>query len=274
MKVTKVASALGAIIEDADPRDPDLDFDAVYHALLEHQVIFFPGVGLNDEEHLEFGKRFGTPSIFPVARLMGMTEPTLTRIEDEEGQRNVADAWHTDVTWTQKPPKAALLTMDLIPEIGGDTVWGSATLAFDDLDDPMKAFLSGLTCIHDNEGFIASLIEKVGDRDHELVGQLRKEYPPVVHPLIRTHPETGKKAIMYAARFMRGIPELSELASRHIIEFLGEHLKDPRYHCRWSWSDGDMAVWDERSTVHRAAADHFPHRRIIRRLEIDGDRPI
>lgn len=103
--------------------------------------------------------------------------------------------------------------------------------------------------------------------------ELKAQYPPVEHPLIRTHPETGKKSLVYAGRFMKRIVQLSEAESAAVIAMLGAHISNPALHCRWRWSTGDLAIWDERATLHRAAADHFPQRRIIRRLEIDGDRP-
>lgn len=273
MQVIPVAGVLGARIEDVDLRDPNFDFDGVYQALLEYEVVFFRGVGLSHEEHLELGRRFGTPSIFPVARLMGATEPTMTVIADGPESPNAADAWHTDVTWTATPPKCALLHMEVAPARGGDTLWCSATAAYDRLSPAMQEFLCGLTVIHHNEGFVEAVMKKAGDAAPELAEGLRREYPPVEHPMVRTHPETGKRALLYAHRFIREIKGFTEAESRAIIDFLDDHVKEPALHCRWSWEAGDLAIWDERSTLHRAAADHWPQERVIRRLEIDGDRP-
>ncbi|NNE74341.1 MAG: taurine dioxygenase [Acidimicrobiales bacterium] len=273
MQVTPVAGALGAEISGVDLRDPGFDFAGVYQALLDHEVIFFREANLTEAEHLALGERFGTPSIFPVARLMGATEPTMTVIADGPHSANAADAWHTDVTWTATPPKCALLHMELAPERGGDTLWCSATAAFDALSEPMQQFLSGLTAVHDNEGFIEGVMKKAGDAAESLAEGLRRDYPPVQHPLIRTHPETGKKAILYAGRFLKHIEGLTDAESTSVLQLIDDHVKEPRFHCRWRWTNGDLAIWDERSTLHRAAADHFPQERIIRRLEIDGDRP-
>jgi taurine dioxygenase len=270
--MTPVAGALGAVLDDVDPRDPG-DFDAVYQALLDYEVIFFPQVHLSADEQMAFGRRFGTPSIFPFARIMGATEPTMTVIEDAPNTPNQADEWHTDVTWTAVPPKCALLHMEVLPERGGDTLWCSATRAYEVLSPQFRTLLDGLVAIHDNEAFIGGVERKMGETGSEAVAALRRDYPPVEHPLVRTHPETGKRALMYAAQFLRRIKDLSDEESRAIVDFLDEHVKEPSLHCRWRWSVGDLAVWDERSTLHRAAADHFPYRRVIRRLEIDGDRP-
>ncbi len=273
MKVTPVAGALGAVIDDVDVRDPGGDFDAIYAALLEHQVIFFPQAHLTEPEHLALGARFGTPSIFPVARILGATEPTMTVIADGPESANAADAWHTDVTWTATPPKCALLHMETAPARGGDTLWCSATRAYETLSPAMQEFLAGLTVTHDNEGFIDGVMKKAGEAAESLAEALRRDYPPVSHPLVRTHPETGKRSLVFAARFIRSIDGLTPAESRAVLDLLSSHIADPALHCRWRWTDGDLAIWDERSTLHRAAADHHPQVRVIRRLEIDGDRP-
>lgn len=272
MTVTPVTGALGAVIEGVHPCDPDLDFAAVHRAFLDHEVIFFPGADLTEEQHLEFGRRFGTPSIFPLAKLRGATEPTMTVITDAPGQRNAADAWHTDVTWSATPPKAALLQAMQVPERGGDTLWCSATAAFDALSPHFQALLVGLTAQHDGERFFRQMWHDADDATERIAG-FRRAFPPVEHPVVRTHPDTGKRALMYAAMFMVGIVDLAPAESDAVIRFIDDHVKDPAFHCRWKWSEGDLAVWDERSTLHRAAADHFPFGRSIRRLEIDGDRP-
>ncbi|MEM7142694.1 MAG: TauD/TfdA family dioxygenase [Actinomycetota bacterium] len=273
MEVIPVAGALGAEIHDVDLRDPDLDVTALRDAILMHQVVFIPGASLTEEEHFALGRRLGEPSIFPVARLMGETSPTMTVLEDGPDSPNSADLWHTDVTWTATPPAFALLHMELSPEVGGDTLWCSATAAYDALSPLMQDFLCGLTVTHDNAGFVRRLIEKVGDPDHPLVEGLRRDYPAVVHPMIRTHPETGRRSILWAGNFISHINELTETEGRTVLDMIDAHVQDPRFHVRWRWTDGDLAIWDERSTLHRAAADHWPQRRVIRRCEIDGDRP-
>ncbi len=273
ISITPVSGALGAVIEGTDPRDDDFDFDAVHRALLEHEVIFFPALGLTEKEQLRFGRRFGTPSVYPVARILGATEPTMTVIADGPDSPNAADAWHTDVTWTATPPAYALLHMEVVPEVGGDTLWASATKAYDALSPAMQGFLCGLTVVHDHDGFAERVAAKAGDASAAIIEGLDRDYPPVEHPLIRTHPETGKRAILFARQFISHIKDLTEAESRTVLDFIETHVKEVALHCRWSWSQGDLAIWDERSTLHRSAADHWPQRRVIRRLEIDGDRP-
>ncbi len=273
MKITRVSAALGAEISGVDLRDPELDFGPIYEAFLEHQVIFFREVNLTSEEQLALGRRFGTPSVYPVARVLGATEPTMTVIEDGANSPNRADCWHTDVTWSATPPKAALLHMELVPEVGGDTLWASATRAYEILSPPVQRFLASLTVIHSNKGFVERVAQKGGPKSEFIVEAIKRDYGPVEHPLVRTHPETHKRALLYAERFVGHIKSLSDAENAMVLDFLRQHVNDPALHCRWRWRNGDLAIWDERSTLHRAAADHFPQRRIIRRLEIDGDRP-
>ena len=273
MKIRRVAGALGAEITGVDLRDPDLDFDAVYGAFLEHEVIFFREAHLTEEEHLALGRRFGTPSIYPVARVMGATEPTMTVIKDGPDSPNAADLWHTDVTWIATPPKAALLHMELAPEYGGDTLWASATRAYETLSPAVQEFFASLTIVHSNEGYLKRVAEKAGEHAEAITEAIRRDYAPVEHPLVRTHPETGKRALLYAEGFVDHVAGVSRAESDMVLNFLREHVAEVSLHCRWQWQNGDLAIWDERSTLHRSAADHFPQRRIIRRLEIDGDRP-
>ncbi len=273
MKAVPVTGALGAVIEDVDLRDPNLDFDSLYEALLEHEVIFFREVDLSEEEHFALGRRFGTPSIFPVARILGATEPKMTMLADGPDSPNAADTWHTDVTWIATPPKVALLHMEQPSEVGGDTLWASATKAYDALSPAMQEFCCGLTAIHSYDGFARRVAEKATIGRDEILEALARDYPPVSHPLVRTHPETGKRALFLSRIFMSHFEQLTRAESDALMEFLDEHVKESALHCRWHWSKGDLAIWDERSTLHRAAADHWPQVRVIRRLEIDGDRP-
>ena len=273
MQVRRVAGALGAEITGVDLRDPDLDFDAVYRAFLEHEVIFFRGAHLTEEEHLALGRRFGTPSIYPVFRVMGATEPTMTVIKDGPNSPNAADRWHTDVTWIATPPKAALLHMELAPEFGGDTLWASATRAYETLSPAVQEFFCSLTIVHSNEGYLRRVAEKAGKHADAIREAIARDYGPVEHPLVRTHPETGRRALLYAEGFIDHVKDVSPAESDMVLDFLRGHVAEVSLHCRWQWQNGDLAIWDERSTLHRSAADHFPQERIIRRLEIDGDRP-
>jgi len=276
MEVRSFGSVLGAEILGVDVRDAsNREIADIWAALVEHEVLFFRETGIDDAAHLAFAARFGTPSVFPVFKVMGETKPTFQTIADGPESPPSADYWHTDVTWTAEPPTAAFLRATVVPERGGDTMWGSMTAAYDALSPPMRRFLDGLSVRHDNASFIRGMETKMGmEAAAPIAARLREAYPAVVHPLVRTHPETGKKALLFGGRFMRAIEELSEPESDAVLAFLSRHIDQPVFHARWRWRAGDLAVWDERSTVHRGLSDHFPRAREVRRCVIDGDRPV
>jgi taurine dioxygenase len=259
-----------------DVRAPgDHEIGQIEAALLEHEVVFFRETGLDDAGHLALAARFGAPSVFPMSRVMGETKPTFQTIRDTPESPPSTDYWHTDVTWTAEPPKAAFLRATLVPDRGGDTMWGSMTAAFDALSPRMQDFLSTLRVRHDNESFIAGMERKLGaEAARPIAEKLRAAFPPVEHPLIRTHPQTGRKAILFGGGFMREIVNLPSSESEAVLGFLRRHIDQPRFHVRWRWHEGDLAIWDERSTVHRGLSDHYPREREVRRCVIDGDRPV
>ncbi|MCK9902574.1 taurine dioxygenase [Parafrankia colletiae] len=275
MDVLPVSGALGAEIRGVDVRSLDRGQIAeVRDQLHDYEVIFFRGARLGPEEHVAVAESFGEVAVFPLSRLRGATEPTLQVISDGPESPPEADYWHTDVTWAAEPPKYALLHAEVVPERGGDTLWASMTAAYEALSPTMQRLLAGLDVVHDCESFIEGMRRKGATFDTELLaGRLREAFPPVRHPLVRTHPETGRHALFLGGRFMRRIDGMSEEESGALLGLLARHIDDPRFHCRWRWQPGDLAVWDERSTNHRSAADHFPQVRVVRRVEITGDRP-
>jgi taurine dioxygenase len=271
-----VSGSLGAEVRGVDLRAlGESTFVEVRDALHRHEVIFFREAALDPDEHMALAARFGTVSIFPMARLLGATEPRFQVITDGPDSPPEADDWHTDVTWIATPPKYALLQAEVVPERGGDTLWASMTAAHDALSPTMQRMIAGLEVVHDNESFIAGMQRKLGvdERTEDLARRLREHYPPVRHPLVRTHPDTGRRVLYLGGGFMRRIEGLTDAESRALLDLLTRHVEDARFQCRWRWHPGDLAIWDERSTNHRSAADHFPQHRSIRRIEVDGDRP-
>ena len=276
LDVRPVAGALGAEIHGVDLRSVDEPtFAAIRDLVHRYEVVFFPGADLGDQEQLQLARRFGPLNIFPVARLLGATEPTCTVITDGPDSRPEADEWHTDVTWTAEPPDYALLSALVVPARGGDTLWASMTAAYEALSPVMRGMLDTLQVVHDNSQFITAMLRKMpdGDQARALADALRTAYPPVTHPLVRTHPATGRQALFLGGGFMRRIEGMRERESAALLDFLARHVEDAALQCRWRWHPGDLAVWDERSTNHRSAADHFPQHRSIRRVEVAGARP-
>jgi taurine dioxygenase len=274
--VRPVAGALGAELHGVDLNAlDDSGLEAVRDLLHHYEVVFFPGAGPTDAEQLALAQRLGQVNIFPVARLRGVTEPTCTVITDGPDSPPEADDWHTDVTWIAEPPNYALLSAQIVPRRGGDTLWASMTTAYEALSPVMRRMIDDLEVVHDNSEFIRAMLRKMpdGQQAQMLADNLRTAFPPVKHPLVRTHPDTGRQALFVAGGFMRHIDGMREPESDALLGFLRRHIENAALQCRWRWTPGDLAIWDERSTNHRSAADHFPQERSIRRVEVAGERP-
>ncbi|CAM3062353.1 TauD/TfdA family dioxygenase [Prescottella defluvii] len=277
IEVLPITNSIGAEVRGVDLRTCDAtEFDAVRDALHEHQVIFLRGARLDAEEHLAVAHRFGTPSVFPLARLAGATAPSMQVITDGPDSPPTAEMWHTDVTWISTPPRYALLSGELIPAAGGDTLWASMTAAYDALSPIMQEMLAGLEVEHTSDSMVESILERGGGRPEAraMADRLKDTYPRIVtHPLVRTHPENGRRILFIGGPSMDRIKGMRRDESDALLGFLRHHVTDERFQIRWRWTAGDLAIWDERSTMHRAAADHFPQHRVVRRIEVDGDRP-
>ena len=277
IEIVPVSGCLGAEIRGVDVRSlDDATFAAVERALVEYEVIFFRGVHLTDEEQLALGARFGSLNVFPMSKLLGVTEPGVGAIVDSPENPPVADEWHTDVTWIATPPNVAILRAVVVPARGGDTLWASMTAAYDALSPTMQVLVSQLRVRHDNTSFIRGMLAKRPELDVAggLPERLRTEYPAVEHPLVRTHPISGRRALYLGGGFMRGIVDMLPDESDALLGFVQHHAANERFQCRWRWSVGDVAVWDERSTNHRSAGDHFPQHREIRRVECGAATPL
>ncbi|MEM7139806.1 MAG: TauD/TfdA family dioxygenase [Actinomycetota bacterium] len=276
LTVTAVAGHIGAEVDGFDVRDPEAAMPALLDALHEHGVVFIRGAHLTDDEQMALARCFGDPSLFPTAKIFGMTEPTATEIVDSADSPPRADYWHTDATWLAKPPAYALLTSVATCERGGDTLWASGWGIYESLSPAMQDWFCTLEVQHGNDSFIQGVIDKAGEEvieKFDLVNRLRDEYPPVVHPLVRSHPVTGRRSIYWGGRFIRHVVGLEPAESDAVLQILRDKLEDPRFHVRWRWTEGDLAIWDEAQTMHRSAGDHAGQYRSVRRIEVDGGRP-
>ena len=181
------------------------------------------------------------------------------------------EIWHSDMTFMGQPPSFTLLQGQIIPEVGGDTLWASATAAFASLSKEMQELLTPLTAIHDfAHGFAESLAEPGGA---ERLAPAIAANPPVQHPLVRTHPETGSKSIYVNRLFTTRIKQLSVLESEHLLNFLYQHVIADEHTVRLSWQPGTVAIWDNRSTQHKPVNDFFPQHRKMHRVTLRGDKP-
>ena len=271
--VTPTSAALGAVVSGLDLRAPsDDDIAAIHGALLEHGVLFFRDQPLTDDEHLALAQRFGAPSQFPVAKLLGADPNPMSYITDSADSPPDADGWHTDITWIAEPPKMAFLQAIEIPARGGDTMWASLYAAYDALSPTMqqvcRAPARRARDRRPHRRRVPGSAPATSSRR-----KVAAAFPPVVHPLVRTHPETGRDALFVGGAFMCGIEGMHAGRERRVPRLPAPHIENPNFHVRWSWAPGDLAIWDERCTNHRALSDHYPASRAMRRCTVDGDRP-
>lgn len=256
--------AIGAEILGVDLRDPldDETFAAVHEAWLEHQVIFFRDQDLSHEEHIAFGRQFGELHIHPnVPSHPGYPEILIIHADDKS-KFVAGSGWHTDVSFATEPPAGSILRMTETPASGGgDTLFSSMYAAYDALSDFWKDMLADRTAIHDS----------AGTQGHSL-GE-KSEMPHGEHPVIRTHPETGRKSLYVNSGFTRRIRGMRLDESTAILNHLFAHVAKPDFHCRFIWRPGSIAVWDNRCVQHYATWDYYPERRHGYRVTLAGDKP-
>jgi taurine dioxygenase len=268
--VTKLTRHLGAEISGVELEKP-LDtetFEEIQRALLENLVIFFRDQHLTHEQHKAFGARFGPLHIHPAAP-GPEGHPEILIIHADERSRGVAGAgWHSDVSADAAPPMGSILYLEQVPEVGGDTLFASMYAAYDGLSDSLKQYLSGLTAIHES-----TQIYGRPERNARPTRAGETEFPQAEHPVIRTHPQTGRKAIFVNRAFTTRIKGLRRKESDAILGFLFEHCAAVEYQCRFRWRENSIAFWDNRCVQHYAVWDYYPAIRHGYRVTIRGDRP-
>jgi taurine dioxygenase len=270
--ITPVTGAIGAVIDDVDLTRP-LDAATVAivrDALHEHSVIFFRDQDLDEEQQIAFASNFGTIGQYPLTKMLGGTSLT-SIIEDTADSPPDADGWHTDVSWIAEPPAYAVLNAKEIPPTGGDTMWSSLFAAYDGLSPVMQGLCDQLTVRHHAGADFHDRIERTVGR--EIADRVDREFPPVEHPLVRSHPVTGRRALFVSGRFMDQIVGMHRDESDALLGYLNRHIENPNFCVRWRWQPHDVAMWDEASTNHRALSDHYPQHRVMRRCTVDGTRP-
>ncbi|MGO9452585.1 MAG: TauD/TfdA dioxygenase family protein [Candidatus Binataceae bacterium] len=263
--IRKLAPFIGAKIEGIDLSHPlgDEEFQKIHAALLDNLVIFFRDQNLTPAQHKAFGRHFGTLHIHPAP--LGTLEghPEIVIIKADENSKNIAgEEWHSDVSCDSEPPMGSVLYIKEVPPIGGDTLFASMYAAYDALSDSMRRFLGELTAIHD------------GARNYEGRAAVRDaEFPHAEHPVVRTHPITGRKALFVNRLFTTRIVQLSKPESDAILQMLFRHIENPEFQCRFHWQPNSIAFWDNRCTQHLALWDYYPNRRYGHRVTIAGDKP-
>lgn len=270
----RLSPALGARVHGLDLREP-LDaasHTALHQGLLEHQVLFLRDQLLTPRQQRDVAAHFGDLHIHPIYPKHPEQPEILVLDTDLNDLRDNA-LWHTDVTFIQTPPLGSLLSARQVPAYGGDTLWASNSAAYAALSAPLRGLLDGLSAWHDLSKSFP--LERFGQTPEGLqrFNAARAANPPVRHPVVRVHPETGVKGLFVSAGFTTRIVELEEAESEALLQLLFAHAARPEFQVRWQWQAGDLAFWDNRITQHYACDDYRPQRRVMHRATILGDRP-
>jgi taurine dioxygenase len=272
MQVHRVAGALGAEIHGVNFAEPLTDaLAAELRALLnEHEVLFFRDQVIEPAQQRDLARIFGPLQTHPAyGTVDGLPEVMI--LESTKENPSKIEVWHSDMTFRQHPPSVTVLRGIVIPEVGGDTLFASMTRAYDTLSPGMQQYLEGLVAVHDfTQGFKESLAEPGG---RERLADAVAANPPVRHPVIQTHPETGKKVLFVNALFTSHIEGLPPLESAQILQFLYAHAALAEHTCRFHWQPNSMVIWDNRSTHHKPVNDFYPATRRLNRVVSEGDRP-
>jgi alpha-ketoglutarate-dependent taurine dioxygenase len=284
IEVKPVAGALGAEVGGVELASLDDDtFDEIKIAWLEYLVLFFHDQFITPDQQIAFAKRFGDIHEHPFMKHMDEHPEILEIIKEEGDTRAFGEVWHTDQMFNPKPAKATILYAKETPDAGGDTLFANMYLAYETLSDPMKALLDGVKTWN------------VGDRKKLLQGEktgIRRDAPytgnekmaakvrdpgdlqtEAAHPIVRTHPETGRRAL-YISSHTQTLHGFKDVEAKPIIDFLRAHAVEPEFTCRFRWAVGSLAIWDNRCTQHRALNDYPGKRRRMHRITIAGDAPL
>ena len=252
MEIRRLSASLGAEITDL--RLPELSSsgaEEIRDLLHEHLVLFFPEQNLTQDQHVAFGKHFGELESHPNLKNAYLEHDQV--FELAASRMGIADEWHSDITFQREPSVMAILNMVKCPAAGGDTMWSNMYRAFDELSEPLRDLCAGLTAVHD------------------AAPHMQPEQT-AIHPVVRTHPVTGGKSLFVNEHFTRRIVELSHEESQVLLTYLTNWVSNPRFTVRYHWTEGTIAMWDNRCTQHFVIND-FSEERIIQRVTIMGDQP-
>lgn len=271
IEVRQVAGALGAELHGVDlARDlADDVVGEIRQAWLDHLVVFFRDQKITPAQQLAFARRLGEPMAYP--QLKGLDDyPMITPVMKLENERNnFGGVWHSDTTYLQVPPMASMLYAIELPPVGGDTEFANQYLAYEALSPGMRAMLDGLT------GVSSSMKADASKTREDRLKAAGVEVKPLEaeHPIVRTHPETGRKSLFLNIGHTARIKGWSENESAGLLSFLFEHQIRPEFTCRFRWQPGSLAFWDNRCAMHNAINDYHGYRRILHRITLAGDKP-
>ena len=271
LAIRPLTPTVGAEIEGVDLRQPlsHGEVDAIEEALLAHGVVFFRGQDITPAQQLAFARQMGPVSVPPFAPKYG-TDPELVVLDQVSPKGEGADEWHSDNTFMAEPPMGSILKAVQLPTYGGDTCFASMYAAYDALSNAMKRMLEGMDAVHD----ITRPLQKAIDAGHSKanLAELQRKWPPVTHPVVRTHPITGRRALFVNGNSTVRLVGVPPRENEVLLRFLIDHVRDPVFQCRFRWDLHSIAFWDNRSVQHYAVPD-YAERRVMHRVTLAGDRP-
>ncbi len=272
-QVRRLAASLGAEILCVDLKAPmdDDTFRAFEAALIEHKVLAVRDQFLTTEQHVAFSRRFGELEVHPM-RPQGQFPEILVLDNHKDNPVLSTDVWHSDTTFRKTPTKYTILRCEIMPEFGGDTLWANMEAAYEGLSDTFRTMISGLRAVHDFQNF--RVLFKNTEEDRIKLHRMEDMFPNPSHPVVRTHPVTGRKSIYVNPQFTLRIEGLESAESRAILDVLFAQARVPEYQFRIRWTPGTIVFWDNRSTQHYAANDYYPQRRRMERTAVVGDVPV
>jgi taurine dioxygenase len=273
IRIEPLSSALGAEISGVDLAGAfdDATIAEIRRAFLSYLVIFFRDQSLTPEQFLRFARTMGAPSEYPMVK--GMDDfPEITEVIKKEDERvNFGGIWHSDTTYLERPPMGTMLYARELPPIGGDTLFANMNLAYESLSPGMQRLLDGLTAINSSDKGVAAATR--ADRLRERPGEAGDSVNVAEHPIVRTHPETGRKALYVNPGHTVRIGGFGEAESAAILDYLYAQQIRPEFTCRFRWRVGSLAFWDNRAAQHYPLNDYHGHRRAMQRITLAGDRP-
>ena len=275
LRVKPVAGALGALISGVDLREAiSADLAAeVRQALLQHQVIFLRDQDLTPAQFLRFARAMGTPVEYPFVKgIEGY--PEIIEVKKLEHERtNFGGVWHTDTAYLEQPPMGSMLLARELPPYGGDTLFANQYLAFESLSPTLQSILAGLRAVNSSAKADVSKTREDRIKGGDGRDDARQEYN-AEHPVVRTHPETGRRSLYVNVAHTVRIVGMTEEESAPLLQYLHQHQVRPEFTCRFAWEPGSLAFWDNRCALHNPVNDYHGFRRLMHRITLAGDRPV
>jgi taurine dioxygenase len=273
LEARPIAGAIGAEISGVDLAGEvdDATIDAIRRVWLDHQVIFFRDQPLPPAQFLAFARRFGEPIEYPFVKGMEGFPEIIPVVKLEHETVNFGGLWHSDTAYLETPPMATMLIAREVPPHGGDTLFANMYLAYERLSDGMKRLLDGLVAV--NSSAKADTTRTREDRVRDSARADAKREYVFEHPVVRTHPETGRKALYVNIGHTLRFKDMTEAESAPLLNYLYQHQTRPEFTCRFQWRVGSIAFWDNRCALHNPINDYHGFRRVMHRVTLAGDRP-